>query len=329
MKRTFALLLAVLALFSLAGCGVSREAREVTALIEAIGEVTLESEPAIVAAEEAYAALSDEQKAEVEIADYLPIYRNNYEILRHEADWEQLRDELVGVWYSLADSEGPAVTIRADGTADIGDFPYTWTLNKNMETIRFEGGSRIVFEVVRGEDLLALNNPSLMVCLKEEAFRAFEKEALHTVFYVPGVLGDPVDVGPLLDAEGNETGTRLFAFRSAAWDEGLIYFYSSYDFALGYRSGRQFHGVLYEPFGAVAYDKTVDPAKITVTDVQGSLTFIRAEYVAELRFDPETNTRTIVLKNGLELDAGSDMNPSVNGVSYNAYCYLSDPDFRF
>ena len=52
MKKSFVLLLAVLALFSLAGCGVSREAREVTALIEAIGEVTLESEPAIVAAEE-------------------------------------------------------------------------------------------------------------------------------------------------------------------------------------------------------------------------------------------------------------------------------------
>ncbi len=71
MKKALSLFLALLALVSLAGCagGPSREAMEVTRLIEAIGDVTLESEPAIIAAEEAYAALSDEQKAEVENAD--------------------------------------------------------------------------------------------------------------------------------------------------------------------------------------------------------------------------------------------------------------------
>ena len=105
MIRVLSLLLAVLALVSLAGCGEA-----------------LDSEGAIIAAEEAYAALSDEQKAEVEIADYLPIYRNNYEVLRHEADWEQLKGELVGDWYSITDEEDAVVSLHADGTAEIGRF---------------------------------------------------------------------------------------------------------------------------------------------------------------------------------------------------------------
>lgn len=330
MKKVLALLLAALALFSLAGCGVSKEARAVTELIEAIGEVTLESEPAIIAAEEAYAALSDEQKAEVEIADYLPIYRNNYEVLRHEADWEALKTRLVGDWYDLRESDEPAISIHEDGSAEIMDFPYTWTLNQNMETIRFEGGSRIVFEVVCDGELLALNNPNLMVCLKTEDFRDFRSKALYTTENIRGILGEAVDVGPLLDAEGNETGTRLFAFHSKAYDEGLVYFYCSYDFAFTYSVGRQFRGALYEPFGAADYNaKKVDLSKMSVSEPQGSVTFIRAEYVSEVRFDPETSTRTIVLTNGLELDASSGMNPRVDGVSYNAYAYLADPEFIF
>ena len=329
MKKTVSLLLAALMLFSLAGCGVSREAREVTKLIEAIGDVTLDSEPAIIAAEEAYAALSDEQKAEVEIADYLPIYRGNYEILRREADWEALAGELVGRWYDLADGDEPAITILADGTAEIGGFPYTWTLNQNMETVRFEGGSRIVFEVKRDEGLLALNNPYLMTCLREDAFREFKSKALYTAHVFHSVLGEAVDVGPLLDAEGKETGTRLFAFRSLAYDEGLIYYRCSSDFMLEYGAKRGFHGVLYEPFAAAPYSGGVRPEDISLSDSQGSITFIRAEYVESVRFDPETKERTITLTNGLVLSAGSSMNPSVKGVTYNVYDYLADPDFNF
>ncbi len=329
MKRLTALLLAVSLAVSLAGCGVSREAQEVTKLIEAIGDVTLDSEPAIIAAEEAYAALSDEQKAEVEIADYLPIYRNNYEVLRQEADWEQLKAELVGRWYDLTDSDEAAVTICADGTADIGGFPYTWTLNRNLETVRFEGGSRIVLEVVRREGLFALSNPDLMTCLREEDFLAFRKAALHTVNVASSALGEAVDVGPLLDAEGNETGTRLFAFHSKAYDEGLIYFYCSSDFALDYSGRRGFHGALYEPFAAAAYPKGVQLSDVGLSASQGSITFLRAEYVESVRFDPETKERTITLTNGLSFQTGSSMNPRVDGVVYNVYDYLANPDFVF
>lgn len=334
MKKLTILVLAVCMLCLLTACGVSREAREVTRLIEEIGDVTLDSESAIRAAEEAYAALTDEQKAEVEIADYLPIYRNNFEILKQEAAYEELKGRLVGLWYNLADSEEPSISIRADGTADFGGAPYTWTLNPNMETIRFEGNSRIVFEVKHTDEVLALSNPSMMTCIKEEDFRSFYRDVLQTFFLSDAssatCFGAAADVGAVRDAEGNETRTRLFAFHSNAYDSGYVYYYCSPDFTLSYGNARgKTLGVLYEPYDAAPCPKDVKPEDIRILSIEGTATFIRAEYVAELRFDPETNERTITLTNGLVLYSGSNMNPTVDGNRYNAYEYLADGNFVF
>ena len=341
MKKFAAMLLALLTLFSLTGCA-SREAKAVTALIEAIGDVTLDSEPAIIAAEEAYAALTDEQKAEVEIADYLPIYRNNFEILKQEAAYKELQAALVGDWYNLAPNDASAISggvetatfsLLADGSAHFGESVYTWTLNPNMQTVRLEGANRIVFEVVHTDEVLALTNPSFMTCMKEEDYRAFRRDALHTVFLnatsAETYFGKAVDVGAVRDAEGKETNTRLFAFHSAAYDNDYIYFYCSADFALSYSAGRKFHGALYEPYGAAALQKGVDPAKIVIDDAKGTVTYIRARYVAELRFEAETNQRVITLTNGLTLYSSSSMNPRVDGNSFNAFEYLANPDFVF
>ena len=66
MKKFIALLLAVLISLSLCACGKSEAAKTMDEMIANIGEVTLESEDAIVAAETMYAALTDEQKGELE-----------------------------------------------------------------------------------------------------------------------------------------------------------------------------------------------------------------------------------------------------------------------
>lgn len=70
MKKIIALVLVLVMCLSLTACK-SKEAKKVESLIEAIGEVTLDSETAVISAENAYNALTDEDKAEIE----------NYEIL--------------------------------------------------------------------------------------------------------------------------------------------------------------------------------------------------------------------------------------------------------
>ena len=61
-KQLISILLILTLMLSLCGCGMSKEAKAAQALIDAIGEVSLDSESAIIAAEEAVAALSDKDR---------------------------------------------------------------------------------------------------------------------------------------------------------------------------------------------------------------------------------------------------------------------------
>ncbi len=71
MKRVFLLGLAVMLCISLCACGKSKAVKNVEALINAIGSVSVGSESAIVAAENAYAGLTEKNKEAVENADVL------------------------------------------------------------------------------------------------------------------------------------------------------------------------------------------------------------------------------------------------------------------
>ena len=80
MKKISSIILVLLICLSLCSCK-SKDVKNVEALIDAIGEVTVNSEDAITAAEEAYASLADEEKVNVE----------NYEVLNSaRADFNAL-----------------------------------------------------------------------------------------------------------------------------------------------------------------------------------------------------------------------------------------------
>ena len=66
MKKFIALLLAAVMCLSLVACGKSEAAKTMDEMIEGIGNVTLESEEAIAAAEKMYEALTEEQKSELD-----------------------------------------------------------------------------------------------------------------------------------------------------------------------------------------------------------------------------------------------------------------------
>ena len=95
MKKILCLLLAAAMILSLAGCGKSEAAQAVDDLIAAIGEVTLDSESAIREAEQAMAALTEEERESLENAAQLDSARSAY-------------DELV-----LAEAAAPTVELIA------------------------------------------------------------------------------------------------------------------------------------------------------------------------------------------------------------------------
>ena len=82
-QSVLALVLCVLMLFSLTGC-TSKAVKEAEGLIDAIGEVTVEGGEAVIAAEEAFANLSDKDKESLKNADVLKEAREKLDILLTE-----------------------------------------------------------------------------------------------------------------------------------------------------------------------------------------------------------------------------------------------------
>ena len=107
-KQLISILLILTLMLSLCGCGMSKEAKAAQALIDAIGEVSLDSESAIVAAEEAVAALSDKDRERLTGLDTLKKARETFSEL---AD----ADEVSKV-EALIDAIG---TVDADSSAAI------------------------------------------------------------------------------------------------------------------------------------------------------------------------------------------------------------------
>lgn len=81
MKKAIALVLAMVISLSLCACGKSQAVQDVEALISAIGEVSLDSKEVIDAAQQAYDALSAEEKAQVENLSLLLDGQNAYQEL--------------------------------------------------------------------------------------------------------------------------------------------------------------------------------------------------------------------------------------------------------
>lgn len=85
MKKTISMILTLVLCLSLCACGKSEAAEMVDSMILAIGEVTLSSESAIIAAENAYDQLTDKDKGSVEKLVVLMEARTTYDNLVQEA----------------------------------------------------------------------------------------------------------------------------------------------------------------------------------------------------------------------------------------------------
>ena len=120
-KKLLALCLCLALLTALAGCGKSEYVKNAEALIDAIGEVTADSGEAIEAAQKAYDALTDEDKAKVDNADVLPEAQAALEAAleaKAAAELEALRQALLGTW--LAESDQVDLVVESVD-ASLGD----------------------------------------------------------------------------------------------------------------------------------------------------------------------------------------------------------------
>ena len=99
MKKIIALVMVCMMALALFGCGKSTAVKETERLIDGIGEVTVDSEEAIEAAEAAYEALSEKDREQVSNYAALTDARQALEAAQLEA----LRQSVVGTWQTKLD----------------------------------------------------------------------------------------------------------------------------------------------------------------------------------------------------------------------------------
>lgn len=141
MKKIIAIVLVLAMCLSLTACK-SKEARNVEKLIETIGEVTLESESAIISAENAYEALSEEDKAEIENYEILTTARTTLDALIYEAEMNAKYDNAIAL-LKAEDYEGAySAFVDLGDWKDSAEYVSRFTVLENViltekQTIKF------------------------------------------------------------------------------------------------------------------------------------------------------------------------------------------------
>lgn len=122
MKKAIAMLLVLATLLSLTACGKSEEAQAVDDLIAEIGEVTLESGPAIEAAEEAYDDLIDKYAEQVEFLDDLEDARKDYDkLVKKEKERIAAENKRIAELKNQANKVDYAIDDIGEVTVDSGE----------------------------------------------------------------------------------------------------------------------------------------------------------------------------------------------------------------
>lgn len=142
MKKVISLFLAVVLCLSLTACGKSEAVKNVEAMIDALGEITLESIDAIRSAEDAYNALTADEQKKVENYKSLTAARDAYFELALVGDWAEL-------YINLYDVEGMYNQLRMVLNADMtgteyadGEEAFTWSVTDCILNVDYGGATR-------------------------------------------------------------------------------------------------------------------------------------------------------------------------------------------
>ena len=160
-------------------------------LIDAIGEVTADSEAAVKAAEDALAALTDEQKSAVSNAGVLTEAREKLEAALEEARIEALRQQILGSWLYRLDL-GPMLCEYLTENAqeyDLSLYDYLTTYEVAMILTLNDDGT---YTFKSDQEMLADQNAglhdSMLGFVRELVLRSAVQEAVSQ-----GLLTETVD----------------------------------------------------------------------------------------------------------------------------------------
>lgn len=170
MKKVFSVLLILALCLSLCACGKSKAVSNVESLIGAIGEVTVDSEAAVVEAEEAYNALTDKEKEEVE--NYADLVSARA-VLDEALEIARFRQSILGEWVAI-DSDTSIISFDENGNCLFEDFTTTYETDGERIFVSILG-MEFSFTLEEDEDgILHLSSEEVADFVRREDWEHFQ-----------------------------------------------------------------------------------------------------------------------------------------------------------
>ena len=236
MKKAISMFLVILLCFALCACGKSEAVKNVEAMIDTLGEITLESIDAICSAEAAYHALTADEQEKVSNYETLTNARDAYYELALIGQWAEPYITLYDV-DAMYDQVRMELNADRSGIVDVaGIESFTWSVENSILNIVLPGNVMTSFDIVEENGKIQL---------RQDEWYWMTVEDYHD--YVDSIVKvidlSEVDISEFcelyfyeeheLDAFDEPTGnvyTRVM-IRNKLFDEGW-YYYSGTDIAI-------------------------------------------------------------------------------------------------
>lgn len=325
MKKALSIVLALVMCLSLCACGKSEAVKNVETMIDALGEITLESIDAIRAAEDAYAALTEEEQPKVSNYKTLTAARDSYYELA-----------LVGEWcynyinfYNYIDSEYNRIDLQLNAdmsTVHSGDggakVSGSWSVTDGILTIDKTGGEYASYKIIDNGNWTLSNIES------ESNYPMIPADDFHTLLDNMFLIVDlaEVDINDYCEPifydryEYNEWGEvedevcTTILIKNKLADEGWLYLDSSDDvaieiFAPEYSVEGVEHAQIETTASGCIYDSVyklyywlsaegepscdLDISEVSFGRAKGRIFFVNKEYVVNMCPDFNGGTRLL------------------------------------
>lgn len=315
-------------------CGlVKTPAEKVSEQIAALSELSPITEAAILEAEEAFEALSEEEQAEVENFDEIAAARERLEEQRISRQKASARDTVAGEWVELDEVLGlsrPIVywfgplKLNASGVGESEGSQWTWDVSEDLSEIRLSGNrGKVTLDVIRDGAFTKLRDPKgRYVLVRAEDAESYVKARFVKIDITADNIGDimdlPVCTGPILDEKDKPTGNSAWIQPSRKIDQGLVYYGRSEDFyyTLVVNGQTASEWRLDYPFDSLSAPEYTNFQR--GSSAGGTLIFIRRAYVTENRMS-DGRTRVLMLSDGMKYT--TSQNWYVDVVDYQGHEY--------
>lgn len=171
MKRIFTLLLAGILCFGLCACGKSAGVKNVEAMIDALGDITLESADAIASAVIAYNELTTDERDKVGNYEILSAAQDRFCELNLIGEWS---NTYIDFWNVESMYDRVSIELYEDMTFFLHDSDFqngTWQVSEQQLVLSFDENNIMVFSINDDSENYRLTNGDNHY-LKKEAFHA-------------------------------------------------------------------------------------------------------------------------------------------------------------